>query len=137
MKTEEDARELARRLVGLGEAAGVHTTALLTRMDAPLGYACGNGIEVAESLEVLAGGGPSDVVELTVALARHMVKAAGLDVIDPADVLASGQAMDVWRDMVRARAVTLTLHCRCPATRRTSSPPRLASSPGLTPCRWA
>ena len=103
MKTEEDARELARRLVGLGEAAGVHTTALLTRMDAPLGYACGNGIEVAESLEVLAGGGPSDVVELTVALARHMVKAAGLDVIDPADVLASGQAMDVWRDMVRAQ----------------------------------
>ncbi|MCY6396718.1 hypothetical protein OYG15_11335, partial [Actinobacillus pleuropneumoniae] len=79
MKTEEDARELARRLVGLGEAAGVHTTALLPRMDAPLGYACGNGIEVAESLEVLAGGGPSDVVELTVALARHMVKAAGLD----------------------------------------------------------
>ena len=103
MKTEEDARELARRLVGLGEAAGVHTTALLTRMDAPLGYACGNGIEVAESLEVLAGGGPSDVVELTVALARHIVKAAGLDVIDPADVLASGQAMDVWRDMVRAQ----------------------------------
>lgn len=103
MKTEEDARELARRLVGLGEAAGVHTTALLTRMDAPLGYACGNGIEVAESLEVLAGGGPSDVVELTVALARHMVKAAGLDVIDPADVLASGQAMDVWRNMVRAQ----------------------------------
>ena len=103
MKTEEDARELARRLVGLGEAAGVQTTALLTRMDAPLGYACGNGIEVAESLEVLAGGGPSDVVELTVALARHMVKAAGLDVIDPADVLASGQAMEVWRDMVRAQ----------------------------------
>ena len=103
MKTEEDARELARRLVGLGEAAGVHTTALLTRMDAPLGYACGNGIEVAESLEVLAGGGPSDVVELTVALARHMVKAAGLDVIDPADVLASGQAMDVWRNMGRAQ----------------------------------
>ena len=68
-----------------------------------MGYACGNGIEVAESLEVLAGGGPSDVVELTVALARHMVKAAGLDVIDPADVLASGQAMDVWRDMVRAQ----------------------------------
>ncbi|WP_219929500.1 hypothetical protein [Salmonella enterica] len=58
------------------------------------GYACGNGIEVAESLEVLAGGGPADVVELTVALARHMVKVAGLDGIDPADVLASGQAMD-------------------------------------------
>ncbi|MDU3081060.1 MAG: thymidine phosphorylase, partial [Cutibacterium avidum] len=78
MKTEEDARELARRLVGLGESAGVRTTALLTRMDVPLGYACGNGIEVAESLEVLSGGGPADVVDLTVALARQMVKAAGL-----------------------------------------------------------
>lgn len=103
MKTDKDARELARRLVELGEAAGVRTAALLTHMDVPLGYACGNGIEVAESLEVLAGGGPADVVELTVALARHMVKVAGLDGIDPADVLASGQAMDVWRNMVRAQ----------------------------------
>ncbi|WCC79144.1 thymidine phosphorylase [Cutibacterium equinum] len=103
MKTEEDARELARRLVSLGEAAGVRTTALLTRMDVPLGYACGNGIEVAESLEVLAGGGPTDVVDLTVALARQMVTAAGLDGTDPADVLANGKAMDVWRDMVRAQ----------------------------------
>ena len=103
MKPEEDARELARRLVGLGESAGGRTTALLTRMDVPLGYACGNGIEVAESLEVLSGGGPADVVDLTVALARQMVKAAGLDGTDPADVLASGKAMDVWRDMVRAQ----------------------------------
>lgn len=103
MKTNKDARELASRLVELGEAAGVRTTALLTHMDVPLGYACGNGIEVAESLEVLGGGGPADVVELTVALARHMVKVAGLDGIDPADVLASGQAMDVWRNMVRAQ----------------------------------
>lgn len=103
MKTNKDARELASRLVELGEAAGVRTTALLTHMDVPLGYACGNGIEVAESLEVLGGGDPADVVELTVALARHMVKVAGLDGIDPADVLASGQAMDVWRNMVRAQ----------------------------------
>lgn len=103
MKTDKDARELASRLVELGEAAGVRTTALLTHMDVPLGYACGNGIEVAESLEVLGGGGPADVVELTVALARHMMKVAGLDGIDPADVLASGQAMDVWRNMVRAQ----------------------------------
>lgn len=103
MKTNKDARELASRLVELGEAAGVRTTALLTHMDVPLGYACGNGIEVAESLEVLGGGGPADVVELTVALARHMVKVAGLDGIDPADILASGQAMDVWRNMVRAQ----------------------------------
>lgn len=102
MKTEEDSRELARRLVGLGKAAGVNTSALITRMDVPLGYACGNGIEVAEAIEVLAGGGPSDVVELTVALARRMVEAAGLDA-DPEQVLASGAAMDVWRAMIRAQ----------------------------------
>ena len=102
MKTEEDSRELARRLVGLGKAAGVNTSALITRMDVPLGYACGNGIEVAEAIEVLAGGGPSDVVELTVALARRMVEAAGLDT-DPEQVLASGAAMDVWRAMIRAQ----------------------------------
>lgn len=102
MKTEEDSRELARRLVGLGKAAGVNTSALITRMDVPLGYACGNGIEVAEAIEVLAGGGPSDVVELTVALAQQMVEAAGLDA-DPEQVLASGAAMDVWRAMIRAQ----------------------------------
>lgn len=102
MKTEEDSRELARRLVRLGKAAGVNTSALITRMDVPLGYACGNGIEVAEAIEVLAGGGPSDVVELTVALARRMVEAAGLDA-DPEQVLASGAAMDVWRAMIRAQ----------------------------------
>lgn len=102
MKTEEDSRELARRLVGLGKAAGVNTSALITRMDVPLGYACGNGIEVAEAIEVLAGGGPSDVVELTVALARRMVEADGLDA-DPEQVLASGAAMDVWRAMIRAQ----------------------------------
>lgn len=102
MKTEEDSRELARRLVGLGKAADVNTSALITRMDVPLGYACGNGIEVAEAIEVLAGGGPSDVVELTVALARRMVEAAGLDA-DPEQVLASGAAMDVWRAMIRAQ----------------------------------
>lgn len=102
MKSLDDSRELARRLVALGTAAGVATTALITRMDVPLGYACGNGIEVAEALEVLAGRGPADVVELTVALATQMVRAAGLDA-DPAQVLASGQAMEVWRRMVAAQ----------------------------------
>lgn len=102
MKTEADARELARRLVGLGRDAGVATSALLTNMDAPLGRAVGNGIEVAEAVEVLAGGGPDDVVELTLALARQMVAAAGLDA-DPAEELRSGRAMDVWRAMVRAQ----------------------------------
>jgi len=71
-------------------------------MSTPLGRAVGNAIEVAESVEVLAGGGPADVVELTVALAREMVSLAGIDV-DPAQVLASGRAMDAWRAMVAAQ----------------------------------
>ncbi|MGA4668227.1 thymidine phosphorylase [Propionibacteriaceae bacterium Y1923] len=102
MKNLDDATELARRMVALGTAAGVNTTALLTRMDTPLGMTAGNGLEVAESVEVLAGGGPADVVELTLALAREMVQAAGVDV-DPAARLADGSAMDVWRRMIRAQ----------------------------------
>jgi thymidine phosphorylase len=96
------ARELARAMVSLGGAHGVRTVALLTAMSTPLGYAVGNAVEVAESVDVLAGGGPPDVVELTLALAREMVSLAGLDV-DPAAVLASGKAMDSWRALVRAQ----------------------------------
>ncbi|WP_257478786.1 thymidine phosphorylase [Acidipropionibacterium jensenii] len=102
MKTRADARELADRLVSLGTDAGVATSALLTDMSSPLGRAIGNGIEVAESVEVLAGGGPADIVELTLALARQMVSAAGLDA-DPQENLRNGRAMDVWRQMVRAQ----------------------------------
>ncbi|MCT1459125.1 thymidine phosphorylase [Aestuariimicrobium sp. p3-SID1156] len=102
MKSREDASELARRMVSLGAAADVRTVALLTSMEAPLGLTAGNGLEVAESVEVLAGGGPADVVELTLALAREMVQAAGVDV-DPADKLADGSAMDVWRRMIAAQ----------------------------------
>src|SRR3954463_11453347 len=89
MKSEDDARELARTMVELGGAHGVRTVALLTDMNTPLGLAVGNAIEVEESLEVLAGGGPADVVELTLALAREMLAAAGLDA-DPAKALESG-----------------------------------------------
>ncbi|GAA3392120.1 thymidine phosphorylase [Cryptosporangium minutisporangium] len=102
MKTEAQARELAETMVAIGSDRGVRTVALLTAMDTPLGYAVGNALEVVESVEVLAGGGPADVVELTVALAREMVAAAGLDV-DPAEVLASGKAMDTWRAMISAQ----------------------------------
>jgi thymidine phosphorylase len=102
MKDATSAAQLARTMVRLGTDAGVSTSALLTDMSEPLGLAVGNAIEVAESVEVLAGGGPADVVELTVALAREMVDRAGLSV-DPAEVLASGAAMDVWRRMVRAQ----------------------------------
>ncbi|MGW6724602.1 thymidine phosphorylase [Nocardia sp. NPDC055029] len=102
LKTLDGARELASAMVKLGRDAGVHTVALLTAMDTPLGRTAGNALEVAESVEVLAGGGPADVVELTLTLAREMVAQAGLD-IDPADALADGRAMDHWRAMIQAQ----------------------------------
>ena len=103
MKSYDDARELAETMVALGTDAGVRTTALLTDMATPLGLTAGNAVEVRESVEVLAGGGPSDVVELTVALAREMLAAVGRDDVDPADALADGRAMDVWRRMIAAQ----------------------------------
>ena len=103
MKTFEDARELAATMVALGTDAGVKTVALLTDMSTPLGLTAGNALEVAESVEVLAGGGPGDVVELTLALAREMLEAVGKTDIDPAEALADGRAMDVWRNMIEAQ----------------------------------
>ncbi|MFD3748149.1 thymidine phosphorylase [Nocardia sp. NPDC058633] len=102
LKTLDGARELATAMVELGRDAGVNTVALLTAMDTPLGRTAGNALEVAESVEVLAGGGPADVVELTLTLAREMVAQAGLHV-DPADALADGRAMDHWRTMIQAQ----------------------------------
>jgi len=103
MKTLDNASELARTMVELGTDAGVRTVALLTQMDVPLGRTAGNALEVGESVQVLAGGGPADVVELTVALAGEMLAAAGVTGIDPADKLADGSAMDVWRAMISAQ----------------------------------
>ena len=103
MKDVDRARELAEVMVALGTDAGVRTVALLTDMDVPLGFTAGNAIEVTESVEVLAGGGPADVVELTIALAREMLTAAGVTDVDPADRLADGSAMDAWKAMIRAQ----------------------------------
>lgn len=103
MKDLARARELAETMVALGTDAGVRTVALLTDMSTPLGLTAGNAIEVAESVEVLAGGGPADVVELTLALAREMLAGAGVTDVDPAEVLASGKAMDAWNAMIRAQ----------------------------------
>ncbi|MGO1506248.1 MAG: thymidine phosphorylase [Brachybacterium sp.] len=103
MKDEADARELASTMVALGTDAGVRTVALLTDMSAPLGRTAGNGLEVRESLEVLAGGGPADVVELTCALAREMLEAAGVHDPDVEAALADGRAMDSWRAMISAQ----------------------------------
>jgi thymidine phosphorylase len=103
MKDADRARELAEVMVALGTDAGVRTVALLTDMDVPLGLTAGNAIEVTESVEVLAGGGPADVVELTLALAGEMLTAAGVADVDPADRLADGTAMDAWKAMIRAQ----------------------------------
>ncbi len=103
MKDADRAGELARTMVELGTDAGVRTVALLTDMSTPLGLTAGNALEVRESVEVLAGGGPADVVELTVALAREMLDAAGRPDADPEAALADGRAMDVWRRMIAAQ----------------------------------
>jgi thymidine phosphorylase len=103
MKNVDDARELATTMVRLGTDHGLRTVALLTDMNTPLGRTAGNALEVRESVEVLAGGGPADVVELTVALGREMLAAAGVDGKDPADALADGTAMDAWRRMITAQ----------------------------------
>ena len=103
MPDPAQARRLAETMVRLGNDAGVETRALITAMDVPLGLAVGNALEVTESVEVLAGGGPADVVELTILLAREMLDLAGLSDVDPARALADGSAMDVWRRMIRAQ----------------------------------
>jgi thymidine phosphorylase len=103
MKDLDSARRLATAMVGLGQAHGVHTVALLTDMSTPLGRTAGNALEVAESVEVLAGGGPPDVVELTLRLAAEMLAGAGIDDVDPAEALRDGRAMDSWRRMIAAQ----------------------------------
>jgi thymidine phosphorylase len=97
------ATELAQTMVHLAQDAGVRTVALLTDMNTPLGYAIGNANEVRESVEVLAGGGPADVVELTVALAQEMLTLAGRPDEDVLAALKDGRAMDVWRRAIRAQ----------------------------------
>ena len=103
MKDVAQAQELARTMVALGTDAGVKTVAMLTNMQTPLGLTAGNALEVRQSVEVLAGGGPPDVVDLTLTLAREMLAAAGREEIDPADALADGRAMDVWHRMIQAQ----------------------------------
>jgi thymidine phosphorylase len=103
MSDPAKARELATVMVEIGKSAGVNIRALITAMDVPLGLTAGNALEVRESVEVLAGGGPADVVELTVLLAREMLELAGISGVDPADNLKNGKAMDHWRRMIKAQ----------------------------------
>ena len=103
MKDIDRARELATVMVQLGHDAGVKTSALLTDMSTPLGLEIGNALEVKESLEVLAGGGPADVVEITIELAQEMLRLAGKGDVDVAEALKDGRAMDKWRQMISAQ----------------------------------
>jgi thymidine phosphorylase len=103
MKDLAKARTLAQTMVELGKAAGVNTSALLTDMSTPLGLTVGNALEVRESVEVLAGGGPADVVDLTVALAEEMLRLAGKTDVDVRAALSDGRAMDKWKQMIRAQ----------------------------------
>ena len=103
MKDFARARQLAEVLVQLGKDAGVKTSALLTEMSTPLGLKVGNALEVEESVDVLAGGGPSDVIEITVALATEMLNLAGVRDVDVAAALKDGRAMDKWRAMISAQ----------------------------------
>lgn len=102
MTSRDQARELAQTMVALGEEDQVRTAALLTRMDTPLGHAVGNAVEVAESVQALAGHGPPDLMEVTLALAGQMLALAGLDA-DPAAAIADGRALAAYRAMVRAQ----------------------------------
>jgi|UniRef100_UPI00404954CC thymidine phosphorylase len=103
MSDPEKAKELAHVMVDLGKRAGVNTVALVTAMDIPLGLTAGNALEVRESVEVLSGGGPEDVVQLTVLLAQEMLNLVGIKDADPAAALKNGKAMDVWRAMISSQ----------------------------------
>jgi thymidine phosphorylase len=104
MSDPKDAALLARTMVNLGKDAGVKTRALVTAMDVPLGLTAGNSLEIRETLEVLAGGGPSDVIELTLLLANEMLDAVGIKPkVSPEEALKNGMAMDVWRKMIAAQ----------------------------------
>jgi thymidine phosphorylase len=124
MQDPARSRELAETMVRLGTDAGVATVALLTNMNVPLGLAIGNANEVRESVEVLAGGGPADVVELTIALAREMLALAGLPDADVESALADGRAMDTWRAMITAQGGDPDAALPSPLERQVVTAPR-------------
>ncbi len=109
MRSEARSRDLAETMVALGAQHGLPTCAVLTDMNRPLGAAVGNALEVAEALEVLDGGGPADVVELSVALAREMLELAGIDGVEPEQTLRDGTAMDRFRALVAAQGGDLSV----------------------------
>ncbi len=141
MKEQGDARQLAETMVAIGNANGVRTTALLTNMHTPLGRACGNALEVAESIETLLGRGPADVEAITLALAREMLALARVEGPSPEEALRSGAAERVWQEMVAAQGGDLA--AGLPMARRTQVVPAPASgfltrldALGVGVCAW-
>jgi len=102
MRDREQAERLARTMVALGEERGVRTTALVTRMDTPLGLAVGNALEVEEAVAALTGDGPDDLMEVTFALAGHMLRLAGITA-DPREAITSGRAFATYKRMIAAQ----------------------------------
>jgi pyrimidine-nucleoside phosphorylase len=106
MKTRDDARALAQSLVAIGNANGVRTEALLTAMDAPLGHAVGNALEVVECLETLKGRGPKDLETLSVVLAARMLHLGGAAPSDEEAqakvraALSSGRGLEKFRQII-------------------------------------
>ncbi len=109
LTSEARCYELAETMVALGAAHGLPTRALVTDMSSPLGATIGNAVEVAEALDVLAGGGPADVVHLTLTLAAEMLALAGIDGCDVAQTLRDGSAMDRFRALVAAQGGDLSV----------------------------
>src|SRR5919112_688169 len=132
------ASSIMSKKIAEGTGAGVKTVALLTDMSVPLGLTAGNALEVRESVEVLAGGGPADVIELTVALAVEMLAGAGITGVDPADALADGRAMDVWRAMITAQGGDPDAELPVAAEKQvlTALARRIRCRPGPAWCCW-
>jgi pyrimidine-nucleoside phosphorylase len=109
MKTEADSRRLAESLVSIGNASGVRTEAIITAMDAPLGSAVGNALEVVECLEVLKGRGPEDLIAVSVELAARMLVLGGVAPDRPdaerrvRDAIGSGAGLDRFRRIVEGQ----------------------------------
>jgi thymidine phosphorylase len=118
MKELSQARELAQTMVQIGNNAGVKTVALLTQMNTPLGFAAGNALEVSESIEVLKGNGPKDLVELTLTLAKEMLALVKIDK-DPQTVIDDGSALKIWEQMVSAQGGDLSQAIACSSDIRT------------------
>jgi len=127
MKSQTRATELARSLVEVGTKLGVPTTALLTDMNQPLGNMCGNAVEIRECVDVLKGGGPGDLLDLTLQLAAELMTSAGIASDRSfarelaASRLTNGSAWERFGRMVRAQGGNLNLDLKIAPAREVAA----------------